>query len=84
MRAAHTLSDVYKRQASAQHTRHCSEIYLLGVVSRCDNDITFRVSNDLWDVFTKFAKGYREFELNKALALSIYLNISKLSLYSFS
>ncbi|KAB5164689.1 replication initiation protein, partial [Bacteroides thetaiotaomicron] len=31
--------------------------------------ITFRVSNDLWDVFTKFAKGYREFELNKALAL---------------
>ena len=31
--------------------------------------ITFRVSNGLWDVFTKFAKGYREFELNKALAL---------------
>ena len=31
--------------------------------------ITFRVSNDLWNVFTKFAKGYREFELNKALAL---------------
>ena len=31
--------------------------------------ITFRVSNDLWGVFTKFAKGYREFELNKALAL---------------
>ncbi|MCL0184588.1 replication initiation protein, partial [Klebsiella pneumoniae] len=31
--------------------------------------ITFRVSNELWDVFTKFAKGYREFELNKALAL---------------
>lgn len=31
--------------------------------------ITFRVSNDLWNVLTKFSKGYREFELNKALAL---------------
>lgn len=31
--------------------------------------ITFRVANDLWDVLTKFTKGYREFELNKALAL---------------
>lgn len=31
--------------------------------------ITFRVANDLWDVLTKFAKGYREFELNKALCL---------------
>lgn len=31
--------------------------------------ITFRVANDLWNVLTKFAKGYREFELNKALAL---------------
>lgn len=31
--------------------------------------ITFRVANDLWNVLTKFARGYREFELNKALAL---------------
>ena len=31
--------------------------------------ITFRVANDLWNVLTKFSKGYREFELNKALAL---------------
>ena len=31
--------------------------------------ITFRVDNKLWGVFTKFAKGYREFELNKALQL---------------
>lgn len=31
--------------------------------------MTFRVSNRLWDVFMNFTKGYREFELNKALAL---------------
>ena len=31
--------------------------------------ITFRVSKDLWNVLAKFSKGYREFELNKALAL---------------
>lgn len=29
----------------------------------------FRVDNKLWDVFLNFTKGYREFELNKALAL---------------
>lgn len=31
--------------------------------------ITFRVDNDLWNVLTMFSKGYRKFELNKALAL---------------
>ncbi|HHH1669863.1 TPA: replication initiation protein [Yersinia enterocolitica] len=31
--------------------------------------MTFSVDNRLWDVFMNFTKGYREFELNKALAL---------------
>lgn len=45
-----------------------ADLYLTQNIKRT-GIITFRVSNDLWDVFTKFAKGYREFELNKALAL---------------
>lgn len=31
--------------------------------------MTFRVDNKLWDIFLNFSKGYREFELNKALQL---------------
>ena len=31
--------------------------------------MTFSVDNRLWNVFMNFTKGYREFELNKALAL---------------
>ena len=30
----------------------------------------FEVDNELWNVFLNFTKGYREFELSKALALS--------------
>ena len=30
----------------------------------------FEVDNRLWDVFMNFTKGYREFELSKALSLS--------------
>ena len=30
----------------------------------------FEVDNELWNVFWIFTKGYREFELSKALALS--------------
>lgn len=46
-----------------------ADLYLTQNIKKRTGIITFRVSNDLWDVFTKFAKGYREFELNKALAL---------------
>ena len=46
-----------------------ADLYLTQNIKTHWHYITFRVSNDLWDVFTKFAKGYREFELNKALAL---------------
>lgn len=44
--------------------------------------ITFRVCNDLWKVFTDISKGFRKFELNKALALTtgyafqLYLMVS--------
>lgn len=31
--------------------------------------VRFRVDNKIWDIFMNFTKGYREFELNKALAL---------------
>ena len=52
---------------------HVEDMWLNPVLNE-DNvsgtlNTNIRVSNDLWDVFTKFAKGYREFELNKALAL---------------
>lgn len=42
----------------------------------------FRIDNKLWDVFMDFSRGYREFELNKALmlptsyALRLYLLMS--------
>lgn len=39
------------------------------VYKKRSGKITFSVGNSLWDVLTKFASGYREFELNKALAL---------------
>ena len=64
-----TFDDTTLRLLKRRHNSQTA----IEAVRRCREagfqNISIDLIYDLWDVFTKFAKGYREFELNKALAL---------------